>query len=317
MAFGNLKILERELALYIEKSSFTAMSYDVPLRVDEKAFSTRRLSEAETLGVRADFIVHGLRPSRARPLILEALKKDPDLMLGHECMGFAYVREQRSLDAVRSFERAIELGSQNYLIHFEVARKGFFPAAEKQNRYERVIELNPEFVPALYTLAKNRLKQRTNLEVARTLAKRILKIEPKDSEAHLLLGSVHNAMNRPDIAVPLFRRAVALSPASSRARYHLGSTLLRIGELNESIRAFEAAVELDRGYTHAHHQLGLAYLKKERPADAAACFRTVLNLEPNNAAAHFNLGLSLQQLDSFEEAGRELERARRLGFDPK
>ena len=310
IAFGDLTKLQQTLASYIESSRFIVLRYPAPFQFDEKAFQVRRLTEAEGLGVRADFIVHGMKPGRARPLLDAALKKDPQLMLAHECMGFAYVREQNLQDAFQWFEKAIELGSKNYLAHFEVARRGGYSLEERQSRFERVVELNPDFVPALFNLARNYLNQQKNLEDAQTLASRIVKIEPNHGEAHLLLGSVHNAMGQPDKALPIIRRAVALTPTSSRARYDLGSTLLRAGRLNESVRAFQEVIELDQENAHAHYQLGLAFLKKGQAEDAAACFRTVLELEPNNAAAHFNLGLSLQRLDYFEEADREIDQAR-------
>jgi len=316
-AFGDLTKLEQELTSYIKSSRFLVLSYPVPIQIDEKTFPVRRLTEAEGLGVRADFIVHGMKPARARPLLYDALKKDPQLMLAHECMGFSYVREQKLQDALRWFEKAIELGSKNYLVHFEVARRGAYSMGERQSRFERVVELNPDFVPALFKLARNYLNQRKNLENAQTLANRIVKIEPEDPEAYLLLGSVHNAVDEPDEAVSFLRRAVQLAPASSRAHCDLGKSLLRTGKLNESVSEFQEAIGLDQGYAHAHHQLGLAFLAKELPEDAATCFRTVLKLEPNNALAHYNLGMSLQRLDSLEDAKSEIERARSLGFIPK
>jgi len=57
-----------------------------PAEVNQDSFTPDPISEAESMAIRADFMVHNGSYSKAKPMLEEALKLDPKLALAYEGM---------------------------------------------------------------------------------------------------------------------------------------------------------------------------------------------------------------------------------------
>lgn len=96
-----------------------------------------------------------------------------------------------------------------------------------------------------------------------------------------------------DEAEACFRRVLAIEPRDSDALFHLGALLFRRMRLEEAAHAFRLAL---RQAPDNHHlwmrlgEVGIARFTENSLREAAQCFRKALELRPELAIAHFNLG---------------------------
>ena len=188
----------------------------------------------------------------------------------------------------------------------------------------------------------------------------VLRLKPDHVPALVWLGTVHADNGRADLAEPLLTRAVALEPRSAAALFELGKAALASGDAARAVTHLEAALAADPGADGVHYALAMAYRtrgdeqraaahvrlwKDERlyPADplmseitdllktavvfeirgtqamddrkwteAAALFREGLKVAPRDATLHQNLGTALYLAGDPRAAETEFEEAIRL-----
>lgn len=201
-AFGDLSVLARSLNAYIRQDTFATLKVPARATADDSSYFVREIPVAESLAIRADFLLHNDRFAEARKLLADALWLKPDLALANESMGFLLFRQGDRAGAEKWFANAVELDSQNALAHYyhalAMAREGEeigdFDATEKHLR--RAIELNPDFAPAYAMLALAYTTQDKRLDEALRLARHAVELEPGDLDFQLRVASVLLRMER-------------------------------------------------------------------------------------------------------------------------
>ena len=108
------------------------------------------------------------------------------------------------------------------------------------NKYERSLELHPDYPEALYNLG-SALLQKGRTEDAIKLCEKALKLQPGDVDAHVVLGNALMATRNVDGAINQYRAALNLRPNDSNAHYNLGLALQQQGKSQEAAREFEKA----------------------------------------------------------------------------
>jgi protein O-GlcNAc transferase len=179
-------------------------------------------------------------------------------------------------------------------------------------------------------------------EDAKAEFSRAIALDPKMAEAHLNLGLVLMESN-PGAAAESFRRAADLQPAESRPRFLAGFAFEHAGKLNESIEQYQGALTLSPKDYEYQFALGRVLLRTGQGADAEEHFRAAiaargdsapahlglanallaqkkyaagtdsladyLKLNPGDRAAHFDRASALMELDRYDDALTELDRA--------
>ena len=212
-AFGDLKVLQRELNDYVSQgrfSYFNMSSAAAPL--DEASYSVRPVTMAEADAVRADFLAYERRTKDARVLLDAILKEDPNNVLAHETMGFLEFSAGNRDSARQWYEQAVKLDSKSYLAHYYFAVMSMGSQDEgTRNQVEaslrEAIRLNPRFAPAYDALASFDMSRHDRLD-----------------EAHLLN-----------------LQAVSLEPANIVYRLNTASALTEAGRLSDAILVLKAA----------------------------------------------------------------------------
>lgn len=193
-AFGSFADMDKALALYVSKMSFTTGVLTNPPQIDDKSFSTRTLTIAETKAQLAAFHLWTHDITDARPLAEQAVHDDPQLGLAHEVMGFADFEDGKDAEALREFTQASTLDPTLALSLF--AKNMMSPiatssAAADQDAFhdslEKVLNLNPQFAPAYVQLARLAWR-RGDLKAAFGLSRRAEQLEPTRAGYHLQSG---------------------------------------------------------------------------------------------------------------------------------
>ena len=141
--------------------------------------------------------------------------------------------------AVEKFEVVVRDYPKEPNIHF---RFGAFLMQRDPDRgiqeIKKTIELDPEHIPALVSLASIYLK-RDDPPTAREYAGKAVKLAPGDFATHVTLGRVLLEMGDSSGAMRELELAVKLAPESPEARFNLASAYAKLGRKEDAARERE------------------------------------------------------------------------------
>ncbi|CAA9350685.1 MAG: Adenylate cyclase [uncultured Gemmatimonadetes bacterium] len=205
--------------------------------------------------------------------------------------------------------------------HRQGTRESF---AEAERLFRQAIQRDPRYAQAHARLASSLMVRAYHRHIpveagyaqARTSAERALALDPKQSEAHSVLGRIADTHDWNFAAAEAhFERALEANPGDARARSLRAWLLMRLGKSEEAVRAARRATELDPLSMAAYNNLGAMYSYAGQEQRAVESFNAALALAPDAAAVTANLALSYSDLGRHAEAIRTAERARTL--DPE
>ena len=150
---------------------------------------------------------------------------------------------------------------------------------------------------------------------AERLYRSILIQDPKNLDAHHLLGLLLHQMNRPEQAVESLRRAVELNPNLAETHNNLGIVYRMQGKLSDAESLFRRALTIRPDYLDARQNLGRVYREQGRLDEAEKCFRQVVRDQPMAVDAWIGLGITLRDRGNLAESERAFAEAVRLRGD--
>jgi lipoprotein NlpI len=108
------------------------------------------------------------------------------------------------------------------------------------------------------TEAKNALKEH-KLEQALKLASAAVEADPRNAEAYLLRGTIHEGLRHHEKAIADFDKTIALDPKAAEAYDHRGSEHLKSGHFTQSINDFDKFLTFEPQKEPGHWRRGIAY----------------------------------------------------------
>ncbi len=221
-SFGDLDELQEKLEGYVSSSKMgRGPRMDAPAEIDDKAYSARELSPADSAAVRGSFLVASNRPYEAQALLEEALRLDPKNALAHESMGYLEFRRDKRELAKRWFEDAVALGTGSYISHYYYAVLATENVedtdawARAESSLKRAIDINPLFGPGYGQLAYEYVRRGENLEEAIGIAQRSVELEPQNVIYLVNTGELLLRLNRVDEAREIGERVVTVATAAA------------------------------------------------------------------------------------------------------
>jgi tetratricopeptide (TPR) repeat protein len=110
-------------------------------------------------------------------------------------------------------------------------------------------------------------------------------------------------------ATAVLQEVLKSNPGNGEAQLMLGSILSESGAAGEAIEHLTEAVRLMPRYAMAHNALGEAYVAAGQSTPARAAFERAVAIDPNFAPAHENLGKVLLEAGEYAAAAEHLDRA--------
>ncbi|HEY3138371.1 MAG TPA: tetratricopeptide repeat protein [Blastocatellia bacterium] len=142
-------------------------------------------------------------------------------------------------------------------------------AREHQNaikEFERAIELNPK-LPAVHSLYAKAMLSSGEVERARKSFQDELEINPNDFEANLYLGLLLKQDQENEKALGYFQRALMVRPRELNVRYFIGSLYVTLGKTADAQRMLEDVVKDAPDFVEAHVSLATVYYRLKRKED--------------------------------------------------
>ena len=179
-------------------------------------------------------------------------------------------------------------------------------SGEAQRLAQEALKLNPDYRPAMVTLARDHYRSR-RLDLALYALKGILdgygeENPPRDknnAEAHLIRGLIYKEQGLRGPAIQELQKSLELRPDLVESRVQLSAYFLEAGNAADAQQLLEPALKFDADNVIAHLNLGDAYRLLGRPADAKRELEWVKARDPSIAQVHYNLGLLYLFTDNF------------------
>ncbi|MBN2241405.1 MAG: DUF1570 domain-containing protein [Acidobacteria bacterium] len=212
-AFGDLKLLEKDLGQYIYLPTTAYFEVPATLLVDEARYEVRPLPLAESLALRGELLLFYKKTDRARGMLEEALQADPRNARANEAMGQLFMRLDDRAQAGKYFLAAADLDSKSctanyFAAHAIILQNGDSDTAEKYLR--RAIELNAEFAPA-YGQLSVLLRRKGSYPEALACARKLESLQPGILVHKINVANIMADMGRIDEAYEYGRRVSAIA----------------------------------------------------------------------------------------------------------
>ena len=171
-------------------------------------------------------------------------------------------------------------------------------SAAAQRLAQEALKKNPNFRPAMVTLARDHYRNR-RLDLALEALRGILDgygaenpaRDKSNAEALLLRALIYREQGHHKAAKEHFKKALGLRPDFVEARLHLSRYLLEAGDATAAAPILEQALRYDKDNVLARLNLGDAYRLLGKTGEAKTMLEWVLQKDSTIAQAHYNLGL--------------------------
>lgn len=241
----------------------------------------RGMDAAPVYALLAEVYERSGHPENAIPAMRLAIQRDPHsekyrfdyaiLLTNANAPTAAVIRLE---EALQSFPKSSRLWFALGFAYFKLDKD-----EESSRALKRVIDLDPQFAPALAYLGLIRAKGGAYVEAV-SLYENALRVDPKLAVVHHLIADALLKQVDADVAriETHLRRAAELDPTFTPARLSLGKLFMRSQRWTQAAAELEQVIKLDPTVAEAYYQLGRAYGRLKRTADAQAAMATFKRL---------------------------------------
>ncbi|MGA3033630.1 MAG: tetratricopeptide repeat protein [Terracidiphilus sp.] len=130
---------------------------------------------------------------------------------------------------------------------------------------------------------------------------KIVALQPKSVEDHMVLGQLYTVKHQPEKAEAEFKTAQSIEPESEEVVLNLSRLYAESGDLQHAVKAIEQVPE-DGRTPKMEFTLGALYEQLKQPKDAIAAYKRAEDLEPGDLQTMDALAQALQTNDQLDEA---------------
>ena len=216
--------------------------------------------------------------------------------------------------ALEEYEKVLAIDPTNSMIYSEMAaayfrRRQVDQAIDYAERAIRADTDNLEAHQLLSTIYSNMLGQATSRGVPPEIIdnaieefEHIVRLDPNERDAYLMLGRLYRFKNDPDRATEVYRDFLEIAPGSEEGAISLAELQIDAGNVEEAVEILKKFNEEQPGSQTALTTLGDAYAQLEDFDGAADAYSGALLLDENNIDLMRALAQALFFADRFDEA---------------
>jgi tetratricopeptide (TPR) repeat protein len=279
----------------------------------------------------------------------KVVELDPTFAPGYVRLGLLYNLTGRKADALKQFQRALDLdpqqtdalalmvgihvrdkkydealrlceiqkekisGSPAKLALIEYLEGNLFKAqgasAEAQKRYEKAMAADPNLLAPYVALARIYVEEQ-RLEDAISQYEAVLTKDPNYVAGYMALGTIYDQKGDGEKAEIHYRKALKIKNDFAPAANNLAWNLAERGKnLDEALGFAQIAKEQMPDNPSVMDTLGWIYYLKESYLSAIAEFNDSLSREPDNAIINYHMGMAQYRNNQADKAKLYLEKA--------
>lgn len=141
------------------------------------------------------------------------------------------------------------------------------------------------------------------------LAKKVLEQNPKNAQAHYVMGLAHYMRKQYKVAAQAFKVAATHAPQNPMIFSNLGESLRRSKQTEEALKAFQKALQLLPNFNLALMGIANCFSDLKQNDKAMKTFQKVINQNADFAPGYHYLGAHLVRNDQFKQALPMLRKA--------
>jgi tetratricopeptide (TPR) repeat protein len=226
-----------------------------------------------------------------------------------------YYSEGKYDEAVIQYRNALQLDKGHIPSYLGMA-KTFQRTGNLQNAiglYQEVIKQDDKNTEARLQLGQYMLiggaRDASLFKKAQEMADAVLKNEPANISALLLLGNAYAGQKDLDKSVQSIEKALALDPSNLTASLSLGTIQMRKNEPDKAEATFKEALQKHPNSTQAHMAMAAWFSAMKRPAETENYLRKAFQLDPGDSASLFTLAAFYVSTKRPEEAEKAFKEA--------
>jgi len=194
---------------------------------------------------------------------------------------------------------AMDVRSLMVVAHAQMIRRQF---AEARNTLERVVRLQPTYIPVHEQLLRLDVAE-MNQDAARRRVEFILSRDARNALANYILGSLHYAAGNVMLAESAYRSSVQAGPTPESLN-DLAWLLQLRGEYDEAHSHIRQSLELNPDNANAWNTYGTVLMHRGDLDGAHTALLRALDMQPDDPRMQFSLAQVLEKLGRTEEALR-------------
>src|SRR4051812_9015189 len=226
---------------------------------------------------RPEFVQHAIEEFKA------AINADPHSPQLYDGLAELYFRTGRARDAEATARELLKTSPDDVDAHKLLGRIYLRQLGEQQN----AVSSNSTSGNAL--------------DLAIAEFEKIVALQPKSVEDHMVLGSLYTVKHQQAKAEEQYKIAQAIEPESEEVVLNLARVYVESGDIDRAAKLIEAVPESDRT-ARMESTLGAAYDQLKRPKDAIAAYKRAADLEPGDVPTMNALGQALVNDNQFDAA---------------
>ena len=246
-----------------------------------------------------------------------ALRLQPENANAHNDLGLVYLAESRFQQAADCFAEALRLDPESGLPHYNMALalEALGSPAAAIERYHEATRLRPAFAEAHYKLGlllENEGPRERAIESLRAACA----LRPGTAFALLCEARILGLTDDDNTSEELVRRAISLEPRNGDAHVMLGTILMQQGRFDEAAASFDLANALDT--QDVVGPVSLVHVKPLSESDWPLVEQLEHKLknpgitESEGMLVHFALGKAYDDLGEYARAIEHFDRANSL-----
>jgi tetratricopeptide (TPR) repeat protein len=223
----------------------------------------------------------------------------PDPLTQHYKAAEEFVREGQQERAVPEYRAFLA----EALHRLALARSAAGDFAAAAPLFEQALGLAPED-KSLYMDFSRACFGAAMYPRAQELAEHAVRLDPKDTQAHLLLGQVLYQLGDYKASRPELELVFAKTPEANEG-YLLGTNYLLLGDSKAARELFDQMLRKWGNTAFNHSLIGRAYSQTGHPEEAFAEFHKAIAIDPQALQTHYQLGLAYllrNEATGFEKA---------------
>ncbi len=135
---------------------------------------------------------------------------------------------------------------------------------------------------------------------------KIVALQPRSVEDHMVLGQLYTVKHQPEKAEAEFKTAQAIEPESEEVVLNLARLYAESGDMQHAVKAIEAVPE-DGRTPKMEFTLGALYDQMKQPKDAIAAYKRADDLQPGDLQTLDSLAAALLSDDQLDEALKQYQ----------
>ncbi len=194
------------------------------------------------------------------------------------------------------------------LLREGLALHGQMQLSAARSLYQQVLQLQPRNSRARYLLGSIALQSRQP-QLALELIGAALELDSSDAAAHNDYGQALYELKRYEAASASFERAIALDPGFAGFYYNRAMALYDLAQYEAAIASFDEAIARNPKHARAFNNRGNALFELRQISAALASFASAISLNADYAEAYNNHGSALIELEQYSAALISFDRA--------